>query len=182
MSPPDDAPAPRSVSGLWAAWQKADRNVGPVDAVHAVRTALAATASLLVALAVGLPEAPWAAVTTLIVVQSNLGSALIVSLQRWVGTILGAVFGAAAASTLGAGVAVFAATVFAGGLLCAATRLGRSAFRFLGITVAIVMLVQRSEPPWTLAAHRFVEVSLGIAVGLAMTAAWPDRSTTPAVS
>jgi len=44
-----------------------------------------------------------------------------------------------------------------------------------GITLAIVMLVVRVAPTWLVAAHRFAEVSIGIAVGLAVTAVWPER-------
>ena len=44
--------------------------------VHSVRTAVAAVASLVVARALGLPEAYWATITTLIIMQSTLGAAL----------------------------------------------------------------------------------------------------------
>ncbi len=37
------------------------------------------------------------------------------------------------------------------------------------------MLVPRGIAPWLIAVHRFVEVSLGIAVALALTALWPER-------
>ena len=43
--------------------------------------------------------------------------------------------------------------------------------------LAIVMLVVRSESPRLVAAHRFVEVSIGIAIGLLLTAIW--RETEP---
>jgi len=39
----------------------------------------------------------------------------------------------------------------------------RSAYRFGGVTVAIVLLVRRVEPAWQVAFHRFAEVSTGIA-------------------
>jgi hypothetical protein len=34
----------------------------------------------------------------------------------------------------------------------------------------------RSASGWQIAMHRFFEVSLGIAVGLALSALWPERS------
>jgi uncharacterized membrane protein YccC len=37
------------------------------------------------------------------------------------------------------------------------------------------MLVARSNSEWVIAAHRFCEVSIGIAVGLAVSALWPER-------
>jgi len=35
-----------------------------------------------------------------------------------------------------------------------------------------VFLIAHAAPPWTVAFHRFIEVSLGIAVALAVTVAW----------
>ena len=38
----------------------------------------------------------------------------------------------------------------------------------------MVMLVARAEPAWMIAIYRFLEVSVGIAVGLLLTAVWPE--------
>ena len=54
----------------------------------------------------------------------------------------------------------------------------RSAYRFGGVTLAIVLLVRRVEPAWQVAFHRFAEVSTGIAVALVMTVVWPERGAT----
>jgi hypothetical protein len=59
-------------------------------AEHVARTTVAATLSLLAARAVGLSEAYWAAITTMIAMQSTLGAAWTISLQRLAGTVLGA--------------------------------------------------------------------------------------------
>lgn len=61
------------------------------------------------------------------------------------------------------------------GLICSLVRAGRSAYRFSGITLAILMLIARDQRSWLAAIHRFVEVSIGVAVGLALTAIWPER-------
>jgi uncharacterized membrane protein YccC len=66
-------------------------------------------------------------------------------------------------------------TIFALGLLCALLRLDQSAYRFAGFTLTIVVLIVRPQAPWTTGLHRFVEVSLGIAVALVFTAVWPPR-------
>jgi uncharacterized membrane protein YccC len=70
---------------------------------------------------------------------------------------------------------VFVAGIFALGLICAILRLDQSAYRFAGITLAIVTLVARGEAPFVIAVHRFVEVSIGIAVALILSALWPER-------
>jgi hypothetical protein len=36
------------------------------------------------------------------------------------------------------------------------------------------VLVPRSVSAWLIAVHRFSEVSFGIAIGLALSALWPD--------
>ena len=146
---------------------------------HSVRTAVAAVVSVLVARLFGLPEAYWAAITTLVITQSSLGAALKISWQRFVGTALGAVAGAIVASYFGPHVLVFGACVFLLGLFCAAARTDRSAYRFGGVTLAIVLLVPRTAPAWRVAFHRFAEVSIGIVVALILAWAWPEKEVIP---
>ena len=67
---------------------------------------------------------------------------------------------------------MFGLGVFLLGLICAVLQL-RTAYRFAGVTLAITMLIARDKPAWVVAAHRFIEVSVGIAVGLVVTAVWP---------
>jgi uncharacterized membrane protein YgaE (UPF0421/DUF939 family) len=145
---------------------------------HAARTTVAATVSLAAARVLGLPEAHWAAISTMVVTQSTLGAALTVSGQRFAGTALGASVAAVLVAEFGSSMWVFAAGVFGLGLVCALCRLDRAAYRFAGITLAIV-LVSRHAPAWIIGAHRFFEVSLGIAAGLVMTALWPERNIRP---
>jgi hypothetical protein len=57
---------------------------------HPARTAVAAMVSLLAADAFKLPDAYWAAITTIVVMQSTLGAAVKISAQRFAGTALGA--------------------------------------------------------------------------------------------
>ena len=150
---------------------------------HAARTAVVALASLLVARLFRLPETYWAAISSLVVMQSTLGAALAVSVQRALGTAIGVAVGALAATWFHGNALVFGIAVFLIGLPCATLRIDRSAFRYASIALAIVMLIPRAENPWIVAMHRFVEVSIGIAVALALTSAWPERrSQTPASS
>jgi uncharacterized membrane protein YgaE (UPF0421/DUF939 family) len=137
-------------------------------------------ASALAARLFRLPEAYWAPVTTIVITQSSLGAALSVSWQRFVGTALGALVGAIAASQFGPHVLAFGTCVFILGILCAMAGSDRSAFRFGGITVAIVLLVPRANPPWQVAFHRFAEVSIGIGVALLFSLLWPEEEDGPA--
>ncbi len=147
----------------------------PATLEHAARTAVAAVLSYLAARLFGLPEAYWATISTFIVMQSTLGAALPVSVQRFAGTGLGALVGATMVTFFGAHLWAFGVAVFLIGVLCAVLRIERSAYRYACITLAIVMLVTRSTGVWRIAMHRFFEVSLGITVGLMLSAVWPER-------
>jgi uncharacterized membrane protein YccC len=143
--------------------------------INVARTALATVASLLVARLLRLPQDYWAAVSCLIVMQSTLGSALAVSVQRFAGTAIGAAVGAGVMTCFSGGVLAFGLSLLAIGMACAVLRIERSAFRYAGIALAIVMLAAHTESAPVIALHRFAEVSLGIAVALSMTTLWPER-------
>jgi len=147
---------------------------GTLSLEHPARTALASMSSLLVGHLLWAPEAYWAPITTLIVMQSSLGAALPVSAHRFAGTLLGVAAGGVAVTCFNSNAFVFGMAVFVTGMVCAALRLGESAYRFASITLAIIMLVTRIDSVWVVAAHRFAEVSVGIVVGLLFAALWPE--------
>ena len=151
-------------------WLRIDQK----EVLHSIRTAITAVVSLLIARFCRLPESYWAAITAIIITQSTLGAAWTVSKQRFVGTALGAAMGAPLTAYAAQNVAAFGAGVLALGLICALLRIGRNAFRYAAIALAIIMLIVRAEPAWMIAIHRFLEISLGIAVGLLVTAVWPE--------
>src|SRR5215469_8120982 len=80
--------------------------------VHSARTALAAVISLYAARALRLPEAYWAAVSTIVVMQSTLGAAFATSAQTFIGTALGCGLAILLARYFGADGIIFAAAVF----------------------------------------------------------------------
>lgn len=141
--------------------------------IGAARTAIAATASFLIARLFGQAEAYWAPIITLVVMQSTLRATLKISGERFIGTVLGGIAGGLLASWFPQAWWVFAAGVFLLGLLCALFRLQNS-YRFAGVTLAIVLLIPHTARPWIVALHRSLEVCIGIAVGLVMTAIWPE--------
>jgi len=155
---------------LWA-WD--EKNLPSI--AHAIRTAVAATASVLIARLVQMPEAYWAAIATLVVMQSTLGATLTLSLERIVATAVGASVGALEANYFAANLVAFALAIVFTGLLSIAFRLEKTAYRYASITLAIVVLIPRSSPPWNVALHRFIEVSVGIIVALAVVAVWPEH-------
>ena len=162
---------------LWS-WQK--ENLPSIR--HSIRTALAATASVIVARLVQMPEAYWAAIATLVVMQSSLGATLTLSIERIVATALGASVGALEAHYFGANLIAFLVAIVLIGLLSYGFRLEKTAYRYASVTLAIIVLIPRSNPAWIIALHRFIEVSVGIIVALIVVGLWPERSAIPAKS
>ncbi|HEX6718612.1 MAG TPA: FUSC family protein [Pyrinomonadaceae bacterium] len=144
-------------------------------AVHSARTAIAAMASLAVARLFHLPEAYWAPITTLVITQSSLGTALSVSGERFMGTVIGATVGAVVGSFFGPDVIVFGATVLVLGFLSAAAHSNRNAYRFAGVTAAIILLVPRAGSPWRITFDRFAGVCIGLGMALILTAFWREN-------
>src|ERR1700674_1546358 len=146
----------------------------PPSLVLAARTAVAAVISYLIARLFHLPEAYWAPISTVMGMGSTLGAALPVSVQHFAGPAIGAAVGAVTATYLHGNVWTFGIAVLLIGVLFAVLRVERSAYRYATTTLVIVILVTRSTSAWSIAIHRFSEVSIGIAVGLALSALWPE--------
>jgi uncharacterized membrane protein YgaE (UPF0421/DUF939 family) len=142
--------------------------------LDAARTTVAAVASLLLARLLKLPEFYWAPISAIVIIQSTIDPSTL-AWQRFAGTALGAVLAALIATFLPGSALVYAVAIFLCGLLCAVLRL-RGAYRFAAITLSIVLLIAHQRPAWIVASHRFVEVSVGIAVALALAALWPIRA------
>ena len=144
----------------------------PPSIAHVCLVAIAVLVSYLVAALFHLPEAYWAPMSTLIVMQITFSAALPVAVQYVAGTAAGAAVGAATDAYVHGSVWAFPAAVVVIGFLCVVLRMERSSFRYASITLVIVMLVPRSTSARLVALHRFFEVSIGIAVGLALFAIW----------
>src|SRR5580700_7985337 len=112
----------------------------PTSITHAARTAAGAVASLLIARFFRLPEAYWAPITSIVVMQSTLAVAISISAQRFAGTAVGAAAGALVAIYFPGSTLAFGLMVLAVGIWCAAFHVDRSAYRYAGITLAIVVL------------------------------------------
>ena len=142
---------------------------------HSIRTATAATLSVIVARLVQMPEAYWAAIATLVVMQSSLGSTLTLSVERIVATAMGASVGAVESNYFGANLVAFMLAIFFIGLLSFGLRVEKTAYRYASVTLTIIVLIPRTNPAWIVALHRFIEVSVGIVVALIVVAIWPEQ-------
>jgi uncharacterized membrane protein YgaE (UPF0421/DUF939 family) len=138
--------------------------------INSLRTTVATVLSLLVARSLKLPEFYWAPISTIVILLSTTNP-LTLAWQRFAGTALGAALGALIATLFRPSWIVYAGAIFVCGVLCSLLRMG-SAYRFAAIALTIVLLITHTRPPWIVAIHRFVEVSLGIAVALLVATVW----------
>ena len=125
-------------------WTWKEENLPSI--IHAIRTAVAATMSVVIARLVQMPEAYWAAIATLVVMQSTLGATVTLSIERIVATAVGASVGALEAKYFGANLIAFALAIILVGLLSIAFRLEKTAYRYASVTLAIIVLIPRSAP------------------------------------
>src|SRR5947209_5284891 len=137
--------------------------------LNSARTTVATVISLLLARSLKLPEFYWAPISTIVILLSTINP-LTLAWQR-AGTALGAALGALIATFFSSNWIVYGAGIFVCGIVCSFLRVG-SAYRFAAITLSIVLLVAHERAPWIVASHRFVEVSLGIAVALLAAEVW----------
>ena len=145
----------------------------PDTILNAVRTTLAAVASMLLARALKLPEFYWAPISAIVIIESTIDPKTL-AWQRFAGTALGAVLGAAIATFFPSSAVVYGVGIFLSGALCALLGIN-GAFRFAAITLSIILLIAHLRPVWIVAWHRFMEVSVGIAVALVVAELWPRR-------
>src|ERR1041385_1707265 len=138
--------------------------------LNAARTAVATVASLMLAKLLKLPEFYWAPISTIVILLSTVNP-LAGAWQRFVGTAVGAALGALIATFFRVNWAVYGIGIFVCGILCAAFRIKES-YRIAAITLSIVLLITHGNAPWMVALHRFIEVSVGIAVALLITTIW----------
>jgi hypothetical protein len=143
--------------------------------IHAAKTALAAALCWWLAVHFGLADGYWGAISAIIVLQSNFGSTISASRDRIFGTVIGALFGFGF-SLFGRLPWNYILAVLAAMIVCGLLGL-RSSSRLAGVTITIVMLVQKTGSHWTVALDRVIEVFLGIVVALLIsTLVFPDRA------
>lgn len=137
--------------------------------VQALRMTASALATFALVFGLGLPQGFWAVITALIVTQGSVGGSLKAALDRFVGSVFGAVYGGAVAFAIphdaGAGRAVALVVAVAPLSVMAAFSAG---FRVAPITAVIVLLGTSSATlgPFGFAVDRILEIGLGCAVAI----------------
>lgn len=146
------------------------------NAKQSVKTAIAGLIALYITRLFHLPDGYWAAISALIVMQSNVGATLSAARTRLAGTAVGALIAWAFVSLWGSNTLAFATAVAIAFYVCTLLGLAESQ-RLATVTVAIIMLVARTSPAWVIALHRFAEVALGIVVAVLVSLIlWPSHA------
>ncbi len=139
----------------------------------ALRAAVAAGASLLVADALGLQDSYWAAISAVVATGPTLGASVGASITRIAATIAGLLVGVAAFAVAGSGSLVAAVAVFAALLLLPAVSLD-AGVRLGAATTLIVTAIPGDA--LTDALERGANVPLGCAIAVALGLLWPARA------
>ncbi|MBO9709426.1 MAG: FUSC family protein [Caulobacter sp.] len=137
---------------------------------HAIRVSCAVVAAYALATLLRLPQGYWAVFTAVIIVQSSLGATITASIERLMGTVVGAVVGAGAAMLharwpeMGGPILAVTAALLA--FLAAV----RPAFKVAPVT-AVIMLIGTTTrmDPLVAAFLRVAEITVGSVVGIAAT-------------
>jgi len=149
---------------------------------HGLRTALAATLTAILTRVLHLEQGYWAVFSTIIVMQTDFGSSIAAGWARLLGTAAGALLGASSAVAadylLGQGMPTLASAMLVSTFFCALLAAKNGNFRLAGLTSAVVICLHGDGdgPAFSIALSRFLEVSLGIVVALAVSLAWPSRA------
>jgi uncharacterized membrane protein YgaE (UPF0421/DUF939 family) len=128
---------------------------------HSVLTAVAVVMCLLLVKLLPLREGYWAAISTVVVMQSDVWPTVTAGRDRFFGTGIGAVIGWLTAMIWHDNLLVFGLAVAVTLMACSALGL-KSAGRLVGATICLIVLVPGAGPQWRIPLDRFIEVSLGI--------------------
>jgi len=137
---------------------------------HAIRVSAAVGAAFALATLFRLPQGYWAVFTAVIVVQASLGATITASVERFLGTVVGALAGAGAAYLHSQW------PQFGGLILCTTVALVaflaavRPTLKVAPVTVVIMLIGTTTHiDPLTAAFYRVIEITLGSLVGVAAT-------------
>lgn len=137
---------------------------------HAIRVSAAVGAAFALATLLRLPQGYWAVFTAVIVVQSSLGATITASIERLMGTVVGALAGAVAAYLHAKW------PEFGGIILCVTVALlafvvsVRPSLKVAPVTAVIMLIGQATHmDPLIAASLRVAEITVGSVVGVAAT-------------
>ena len=110
----------------------------------------------------------WCVLSAIIILQSTLGGGYVEGSKRFLGVLVGSLFGALSTSWFGSAPFHLAISLFLTVMIMSLLGLDKS-IRIASLSCAVVMIVWSLNPigsPWSFAFNRFIDSCLGIIVGL----------------
>jgi uncharacterized membrane protein YccC len=144
-------------------WWRAELEAS--DWRHVVRVSIAAALCYELTRWFGAEEGWWAAITSIVVLQSQVGNTLQSAKDRLIGTAIGALLGWPVSIFWHGRVIIYALAVALVLLLCNLFRLG-SAGRLGAVALSVIVLIHFQMSPGRAALLRFFEVAIGVIVAL----------------
>src|ERR1700709_2371650 len=156
--------------GSW--WKRKDIRR---SAIGAFKTGVAAVLCLWLGDLFGLKYIYWAAISAIVVMSSESAMSLVACRDRLIGTAIGATLGWGASYVSRGHYLVYGVAVMLCLLACSTLRFEKAG-RLAGVALTIIALIKFDGGPARAALRRFLEVSLGIVVALAVTLlVFPER-------
>lgn len=146
-------------------WERKEINTRVLDAF---KTSLAAVICLWLGNRLGLVHSYWAAVSAIVVMASDKNLTLISCRDRIIGTAIGALLGWGTYYVWHGHYLMYALAVLLCLLACSTLEFEKAG-RLAAVTLTIVVLIPIDNGPGSAALARFLEVSMGVVVALAMT-------------
>ncbi|HEY5071039.1 MAG TPA: FUSC family protein [Caulobacteraceae bacterium] len=165
------ADPPSSEAGRWRTWRAWLVAHGSQFRL-ALRITVAALATFVIADLLGLAQSSWAVLTAVIVTQASVGGALNATVNRFVGSLGGAVWGVVVALSVPHGDAVHlgAALVIAVAPLAVVAAIN-PIYRIAPVTAIILLIAPANLPGGVVssAVHRMLEIIVGSLVAVAVS-------------
>jgi uncharacterized membrane protein YccC len=136
---------------------------------QALPTAAAAWISFSSSSLFGLREGYWAAISSIVVMQSEWQQTRFSGRDRFIGTAIGGLIAWLCAFYWQERTWLYAVAVAASVLVCWVANVS-GAGRLAAVAVSVIVLIPQNQAVWRVALFRFLEVSWGIAVALSV--AW----------
>src|SRR5580704_14443296 len=149
----------------------------------ALRTATATVAATLVALFLHLDNPWWAGITGVVLIQGDVAATLSRSVDRVIGTTIGAVIGYVGAATIANHVLFLALSASCVGFVIYAQERAERGYAFLlgGITIVLILFGSLADPTNALhlAFFRTFEICIGVITVCAVDAVLAEPADTP---
>lgn len=150
--------------------------LGNIEGKVALKTAIAATLSLVLGLAFShafdrpnsLVSGLWCVMASIVVIQAYIGGTYQAAWSRFVGVLVGSTMGGAAIILMGSGAMSLGVGIFFTIIICSLFHIKES-LRIASLSTAVIVVLAGLQPltnPWIFSLYRFLDSCLGILIAI----------------